>query len=105
MLRNKWDDFKKTPAATAVVTTLVYGLFVHLFGLTNSMHNYDDIAVQPTGVGATLSSGRWFLEILKDWGEKYADNYNLPWLSGVGLLLFLALAAGLLVSVLKMKNK
>ncbi|MBE5817459.1 MAG: hypothetical protein E7312_00210 [Clostridiales bacterium] len=103
---NKWiNDYKKTPAFTAMTTTIIFGLIVHLFVLTNSIHNYDDIAVQPAGVGTSLPSGRWFLYILKRIGDDTTGNFNLPWVNGLVFLLLISLTVAFLVSAFGIKNK
>lgn len=101
----KEKDWKNTPEFSAVVSALVYGMLVHLFALTNILHNHDNIASQPGGYGLGVDMGRWFLEILGRFFDKAGLNYNLPSVNGYIYIALLALAAALLVSALKIRSK
>ena len=101
----KERQWQKTPEFCAVVSALVYGFLVHLFALTNLLHNHDNIASQPGGYGMGVELGRWFLEILGRFFDKAGLNYNLPSVNGILYLATLAVAAALLVSVLKIRSK
>ena len=59
----KEGQWKKTPEFAAAASALVYGFLVHLFALTNLIHNHDNIASQPGGYGMGVALGRWFLPI------------------------------------------
>lgn len=98
-------SWKRTPEFAAVVSALVYGMLVHLFALTNILHNHDNIASQPGGYGLGVDMGRWFLEILGRFFDKAGLNYNLPAVNGFAYIALLAAAAALLVSVLKIRSK
>ena len=100
--KNPW---KQTPEFYAVVSALAYGFLVHLFALTNVLHNHDNIASQPGGYGLGVDMGRWFLEILGRFFDKAGLNYNLPSVNGYVYIALLAVAAALLVSVLKIRSK
>ncbi len=95
----------KTPVGVAGMAAIFFGLIVHMFGLTNVMHNCDDIVVQPQGVGTTLPSGRWFLYVLYHMGKIFTGNFNLPWLNGLLFILLLGVSAAFLVSALKIERK
>lgn len=100
-------DFKtklKSPECIAFLTTLSFGIVVHLFALTNVLHNHDDIAAYPVGMGTGISSGRWFLEILDRWFIHSGGGYNLAYLNGFIFILFIALSSFLLISVLRIKS-
>ena len=97
--------WKQTPEFTAVVSALVYGMLVHLFALTNILNNHDNIASQPGGYGLGVDMGRWFLEVLGRFFDKAGLNYNLPSVNGMIYIVLLAVAAALLVSVLKIRSK
>ena len=81
------------------------GSLVHLFGLVNVLHNYDDIAQQPKGYGTGISSGRWLLSLLGDSAEWLGGNYNLPVVNGLLFLALIAISAGILVSVFGIQNR
>lgn len=88
-----------------MVAALASGVVVHLFGLVNAIHNYDDILQQPKGYGAGVTSGRWLLSVLGDLCEKYLDlGYNFPTVNGIALLVFVALSAALVIGLLKIRN-
>lgn len=95
----------KNPAFLAFVTALCAGLLVHQFALSNPLHNYDDIAVQPFGFGTGISSGRWLLEVLGRTAFHLAVGYNAAPANGLIFLFWLALSAGFLVSALGLRNR
>lgn len=99
------NNLHKTPAGIAAVGGVVFGLLVHMFGLTNILHNYDDIWIQPQGVGTSLTSGRRFLFVLQELGDAVTGNFNLAWLDGLTTLLLIGVSATFLVSVLKIKSR
>lgn len=107
-------DFNKTfrdrqwirkPWFCAATAAAVYGIAVHSFALNNILHNHDNIASQPGGYGLGVDMGRWFLEILGRFFDKAGLNYNLPSVNGMIYIALLAVAAALLVSVLKIRSK
>lgn len=106
-IKKLWNekDWKNSPEFCAAASALVYGMLVHLFALTNLLHNHDNIASQPGGFGLGVDMGRWFLEILGRFFDKAGLNYNLPSVNGMIYIALLAVAAALLVSVLKIRNK
>lgn len=95
----------KNPELTAFFISLLVGFFVHLFGLLNILHNHDDIAIQPTGYGGGITSGRWMLSILGGISEKLGFGYNLPTINGLIFLILIAVSAGLVIAVLKIRNR
>ena len=46
--------YVKSVMGTTMVTALISGVIVHLFGLVNVLHNYDDIAVSPEATERAL---------------------------------------------------
>ena len=98
-------QFWKTPAGTAAVSALVCGCLTHLYGLVNTMHNYDDIAVHPSGWGTGTISGRWFLDLLGKVFEYFCGNYNLTLYNGVVFLLLLAVSAWVLCRVFRIRHR
>lgn len=97
--------WKQTPEFSAVVSALVYGMLVHLFALANMIQNHDNIASQPGGYGTGVASGRWFLEMLGLFFDKAGLNYNVPSINGFVYIAILAVTAGFLVSVLRIRSK
>lgn len=100
-----WKKQRNSPWFFAASAAVVYGMLVHLFALTNLLHNHDNIASQPGGYGLGVDMGRWFLEILGRFFDKAGLNYNLPSVNGMLYISLLAVAAALLVSVLKIRSK
>ena len=93
------------PPHLAAAAAFGSGLLVHLFGLVNVLHNYDDIAQQPRGYGTGVTSGRWLLSIMGDFCDAIGGNFNLPTVNGLLFLLLIAVSAGLLVSVFRIRNR
>ena len=93
------------PPHLAAAAAFGSGLLVHLFGLVNVLHNYDDIAQQPRGYGTGVTSGRWLLSIMGDFCDAIGGNFNLPTVNGLLFLLLIAVPAGLLVSVFRIRNR
>lgn len=100
----KLENRLKIPEYRATITAFFGGIFVHLFGLVNMLHNYDDIAVQPNGYGTGITSGRWFLTLFGNFIKDNIGSYNLSWLNGVIFIMLLAIAAGFFVSAFEIKN-
>ena len=55
----KWRENKRP-----FLSGLVFGLAAHMYMLTNKLPNHDDIESM-FGKGATVTSGRWGLELSK----------------------------------------
>ena len=106
-IKKLWNekDWKNSPEFCAAASALVYGMLVLLFAQTYLLHNHDNIASQPGGFGLGVDMGRWFLEILGRFFDKAGLNYNLPSVNGMIYIALLAVAAALLVSVLKIRSK
>lgn len=101
--QNKFFSMKN-PVFLAFFTALCVGILVHLFALVNPLHNYDDLAIQPMGYGTGITSGRWFLQFLGNNCLQLGISCNLPTVNGLIFLFYLSLAAGFLVSALKLRN-
>ena len=89
-----------------LIATLVWGLAAHGFALTNKLCMGDDLHFL-FGVGFTLESGRWFLEVL---GRVTAwffgtSNYSLPLSGGLLSILFSGLCSCILVSWMGLSRK
>lgn len=78
---------------------MIIGLITHLYMITHKIPNWDDIS-QIDGLGLTNQVGRWMLEPLQYIGQK-ASN---PAINGVLLIMFISLAACLVVSTLKLES-
>lgn len=89
----------------SAIAAFFFGLVVHFFALTTMLHNLDNIAT-PVGIGAGVTSGRWFLDLM-GWGvaKFMVGSYNLHWFNGLVYLLILAAAAYFLVEVLEIRSR
>lgn len=97
-------EFFKTPAGMAVAAAFAMGLLVHLFGLVNILHNNDDIWQMPMGYGTGISSGRWLLTILGDLFMRLGMGFNLSVVNGVLFLAMVAVSAGLVVDIFRVRK-
>lgn len=86
------------------IGALISGLAAHLFQYANKMYNYDDLFVNPGGFGTGVESGRWFLQIMGEWVNKYFGNYSLPMFNGFFTLVLLAISATMLVRLFEVKD-
>lgn len=104
-MQSKIRDFRHTPAFAAMTWALGIGILVHLFGLTNVLHNHDNIWVEPVGFGGGIEVGRWLLFLMGKAAQRLGFGYNLPFVNGTLYLVFLSCAAGGAVSVLHLRSK
>ena len=98
------DVFKKSEL-TACKSTVIVGLITHLFALTNVLHNYDSIGLQPYGYGTGIESGRWFLNLVAWRAIDWFGDYNLMMFNGLLMILLLAVSAAFFVSVYQLNEK
>lgn len=103
--KKKIKAYFQTAGGTAVACAFVLGMFTHMYALTNNLHNYDDIAIQPAGYGTGIVLGRWLLTMLGDAADMAGVGYNLPFVNGVLFILLLSICAGLLVSLFEIENR
>lgn len=90
---------------TGMVAALASGVVVHLFGLVNILHNYDDIAQQPAGYGTGVTIGRWLLTLSGDLMKRLRFGYNLPVVNGLLFLALLAVAVWLMVDLFQIRSR
>ena len=84
----------------AFLSTFISGFLCHLYIFTNSMYNNDDIRRLYTDNDRS-DLGRWLLSYISG----ISSDFSLPVINGILGLLWLSLAAMVLVSVFKMKNR
>ena len=101
----KFGDYFKKAEMVALKSTFVIGVITHLFALTNVLHNYDSVGLQPYGYGTGLESGRWLLSLLAWRAIDWFGQYNLPMINGLLMVLLLSVAAALFVSVYGLREK
>lgn len=98
----EYKEYLKRAEWFAFSSAMMVGIFSHLLGLLNTFINNDDIRHQPEGYGAGVTSGRWAITILQ---KMFPINYNLPWVKGCTLILFIAISAAILVSIFQLKSR
>lgn len=91
---------------TAFYAAFAAGLAAHLYQFTNKLYNYDELANTPGGIGLSTEQGRWLLNWMGRFMRSvFGGSYSLPFFYGIFALLFLALSAGMVVSVFQVRNK
>lgn len=92
------------PELCTLVSALLSGLAAHLYQYTNKMYNYDDLFTNPGGFGTGVEYGRWFLQIMGEWMNKYFGNYSLPLFNGLFALILLAICATMMTRLFDVKD-
>ena len=91
---------------TGFYAAFAAGLAAHLYQFTNKLYNYDELANTPGGIGLSTEQGRWLLNWMGRFMRSvFGGSYSLPFFNGIFALLFLALSAGMVVSVFQVRNK
>lgn len=80
--------------------TCIAGMAIHAYRLCNYQATWDSL-YNYTGVGATLTNGRWFLGYL----GRLSSDYDLSLVNGLLSILCLAVVAVLLVDLFCIHNK
>lgn len=80
----------------AFFSAQLLGLFSYMFMFTSKLVTHDDLTYL-FGKGATVSSGRWGLELL----SLFLPDVSMPWFHGMITLLFLAVSMCFVVDLLK----
>lgn len=70
---------------------------------TNKFPNYDDLRTLD-GFGATFKLGRWFSRLMGAVAWHLDFVFSLPWVNGLLTLLLVALSAGFMADLLKIKS-
>ena len=81
-------------------SSLIFGLITHMFVITNKLPNHDDV-IYLFGKGATVSSGRWGLELLRH----VIPDFSMPWLHGITSLLLLSVSICIIVELFQLKSR
>jgi len=79
--------------------TLTVGLLAHIYKLTNWLPNWDGLVFRYDAQNM-IRLGRWFLPVVCAFGS----FYDLPFLSGIAAVLFHALGAVCICSILNVKK-
>ena len=86
----------KVPFLSALLT----GLVSHGYAFTNKLVNHDEVE-SLFGKGATITSGRWGLELVK----ALFPDWSMPWIYGLVSILLISLALCLAVKILDIRSK
>jgi len=80
--------------------SVLAGLAAHMFMLTNKLPNHDEIE-SLFGKGATITSGRWGLELVK----ALFPDCSMPWIYGLISIVLIAAAVCLMVKLLDIRSR
>lgn len=103
---SNWFKKVNKNALYAMGAAMVAGIITHLFVLTNKVFNYNEFSVlfldkEEMTLGR-MAEGRWFVGFI---GQLVGDNYSMQMVTGIIGIVLIALAAGMIVSVLDITNK
>ncbi|EFB90612.1 hypothetical protein HMPREF7215_0729 [Pyramidobacter piscolens W5455] len=95
----------KNPCRLILLSALLWGLFAHGMMLLNKFSFHDD-AKLGFGLGATVTSGRWMLEVLKRVTEFVFGGtlYSLPLFNGLLTLILVGLAACMTAKIFRLQR-
>lgn len=85
--------------AVPIASALAVGFAAHMYAFSNKLINADETAAL-FSKGATVTSGRWGLELAK----LIFPDVSMPWIYGVISLLLLSAAACLIISSFQLKG-
>ena len=91
---NKCREYSLTLCAS-----LIFGFLAHMYAFTNKLVNADETSAL-FGKGATVTSGRWGLEITS-W---FLPDYSMPWIFGLVSVLLLAVSVCMIVSIFEIRS-
>lgn len=97
------DTNRKKKHIIVFVSTILWGIAAHGYMFFNKLSWHDDIN-HLLDVGATYSSGRWFLGILSKCVQICFGNVSVPWFNGLLSVLILAIAGVLLIELFQVKR-
>ena len=80
------------------LAALITGLAAHGYAFTNKLLNHDEIE-SLFGKGATVTSGRWGLELVKI----LFPDWSMPWIYGLVSILLIAVSACLMLKILDIR--
>ncbi len=95
----------KSPCRLILYSTLLWGFAAHGMMLLNKFSFHDDARLA-FKIGATVSSGRWMLGVIKRFFEFVFGGtlYSLPLFNGLLALFFIAFVSLVLVKILRVEN-
>lgn len=81
------------------LSTFIIGLLIHFYKMSNTLLNHDSIYNYYSDQNV-IASGRWFLSV----ACSFSTWYDLPWVTGLFTIFFIALANVVVVDALKIKK-
>ncbi len=94
-IRKEWKDCR-----LPFLSAILFGFLAYTFAFTNKLVNHDE--VQSLFMkGGTVTSGRWGLGLL----DTVFPNISMPWIYGVLSVVFIAIAACVVVRMFGLKSK
>jgi len=81
------------------ISSIIIGLFVHLFTITNFLPNHDSYLFGDRHIAGDM--GRWFTFVPR----LLTDSYLLPWLGGSLAIVFIAISSCVVINCLRINNK
>ena len=82
------------------LAALLTGLAAHMFMFTNKLVNHDEIEAL-FYKGATVTSGRWGLELSK----LLLPNRSMPWIYGLLTLLLISVSICIMLRILEIRSR
>lgn len=81
------------------LATFFIGLLIHFYKISNNLLNHDSVLNYYSDQNMIIS-GRWFLSV----ACSFSTWFDLPWVTGLFTMFFIALTAVVVVDVLEIKN-
>ena len=82
------------------LASLGIGLLTHMFMFTNKLINLDDI-FNLFDKGASITSGRWGLELLRG----IFPDYSMPWFYGIISLILISISVCMTIRLFEIRNR
>ena len=90
-----WTEYK-----WCILSGMIVGLIAYMFTFTNKQPNHDDVLYM-FGKGATVTSGRWGLELLRC----ILPDFSMPWIYGLITLACISASAGLIAYAFRIRSR
>lgn len=103
LFSRKLSDIGLAPKA-AFLSALVAGILAHAYILTSSLVYHDSAYTMMQSVGATLSSGRWGLELLATATDALGATSQTFFLNGILSIFLIGLFCAIVVSLLGIRS-
>lgn len=97
---SQWLGATYKENAAPFLSGVTAGLAAHMFAMTNKLVNHDEIE-SLFGKGATVTSGRWGLELIKP----LFPDWSMPWIYGLISILLISAAVCMILRILDIKSR